>query len=177
MDFPIVGRDELIEAVRVAGWIEFGQLTISLHEIRPTDLDVTGEILDLTTPAALRDHLRREPFRPLATSTDLPRDWIVRIERRSQIQAVVETIYPGAVADWARRESLMVTPLADLAARQTGMYRQIAELSADRRADLIAHICDHCVRQPTWFDGSRQPIPCAEACNYWMSRALETRGE
>jgi sirohydrochlorin cobaltochelatase len=29
--FPTAGRDPLIEAVRAAGWIEFGQLTLSLH--------------------------------------------------------------------------------------------------------------------------------------------------
>ena len=111
--------------MRAAGWIEFGQLTLSLHEVRPTEIDLEREIVEFSDPAALRDHIRRDPFRPLATSTDLPRDWVVRIDRRAQIHAVVETVYPGAVADWARRETLAVTPLEALAARQTGMYRQI----------------------------------------------------
>ena len=175
--FPTVGRDELIEAVRAAGWIEFGQLTLSLHEVRPTEIDFDREVVEISNPGALRDHVRRNPFRPLATSTDLARDWVVRIEKRAQIHAVVETIYPGAVAEWARRETLPITPLETLAARQTGMYRQIDLLSDERRAQIVAEVCGRCVRDPTWFDGVRTPILCAEACNLWMSRALKAEGE
>jgi hypothetical protein len=162
----------LIEAIRAAGWIEFGELTLSLHEVRPTEIDLEREIVEFSDPGALRAHVRRSPFRPLATATDLPRDWVVRIERRAQIHAVVETIYPGAVSEWARRSTLEVTPLDALAARQTGMYRKIDQLSPERRAALVAQVCGRCIRQPTWFSGSREPIPCAEACNFWMSRAL-----
>jgi sirohydrochlorin cobaltochelatase len=172
--FPTAGRDALIEAVRAAGWIEFGQLTLTLHEVRPTEIDVEREIIDISNPAALRDHVRRDPFRPLATSTDLPRDWVVRIDRRAQLHAVVETVYPGAVADWARRESLLLTPLDVLAARQTGNYRPLSELSTEHRTELVSSVCGRCVREPTWFNGVREPLPCAEACNFWMSRALET---
>jgi sirohydrochlorin cobaltochelatase len=125
--FPTAERDALIEAVRANGWIEFGQLTLSLHEVRPTDIDMEAVIVEIDTPAALRDHVRRSPFRPLATSTDLPGDWVVRIDKRAQIHAVVETVYPGAVAEWARREALAITPLDALAARQTGNYRGIGE--------------------------------------------------
>ena len=171
--FPSVGRDELIEAVRTNGWIEFGELTLSLHEARPTELDMEAEIVEISDPAALRDHVRRKPFRPLATSTDLPRDWVMRIEKRAQLHAVVETVYPGAAAEWMRRDSLPVTPLDALAERQTGQYRPLGELPAEQRAELVASVCGHCVRQPTWFNGIREPIPCAEACNWWMSRALE----
>lgn len=176
--FPSAGRDALIEAVREAGWIAFGELTLSLHEVRPTDLNLDGEIREFGDPGTLRTHVRRNPFfRPLATSTDLPRDWVVRVERRAQLHAVVETIYPGVVAEWAKRESLPVAPLEALAARQTGMYRRIDQLSAERRAEMVAQVCGRCVRQPTWYSGERDPIPCPEACNYWMSRALEAEPE
>ncbi|MFN8447457.1 MAG: CbiX/SirB N-terminal domain-containing protein [Anaerolineae bacterium] len=175
--FPTAGRDALIEAVRAAGWIEFGELTLTLHDIRPTEIDMEREIVEFSDPGALRAHVRRAPFRPLATSTDLPRDWVVRVERRAQIHAVVETIYPSVAAEWARRESLAVTPLNALATRQTGMYRQIDQIAPERRAEVVARVCGRCIRRPTWHDGSREPIPCAEACNYWMSRALEARDE
>ncbi len=171
--FPSAGRDALIEAVRAKGWIEFGDLTLSLHEVRPTEIDFEREIIEINTLAALRDHVRRDPFRPLATSTDLPRDWVVRIEKRAQLHAVVETIYPALVAEWACRDSLMITALDDLAARQTGSYRRAADLTPQQREQTVAQVCGRCVRQPTWFNGERQPIPCPEACNYWLSRALE----
>ncbi len=171
--FPSAGRDQLIEAVRIAGWIEFGQLTLSLHEIRPTEIDFERDVIEFSDPAALRAHVRRDPFRPLATSTDLPRDWVVRIDKRAQIHAVVETIYPGLVAEWARRETLPITPLESLAARQTGMYRPIDQLSAERRAEIVENVCVKCVRHPSWFDGIRDPLPCAEACNLWLTHALK----
>ncbi|HVU10367.1 MAG TPA: hypothetical protein VHD90_03775, partial [Phototrophicaceae bacterium] len=95
------------------------------------------------------------------------------IDKRPQIHAVVETIYPGAVADWARRESLAITSLETLAARQTGMYRRVDQLSNEQRTKLVEQVCERCVRHPTWFDGTREPIPCAEACNWWLSRALD----
>lgn len=170
--FPTVGRDALIEAVRAAGWIEFGQLTLSLHEVRPTEMDFEHPLVEFNDPAALRTHLRQSPFRPLATTTDLPRDWIVRIEKRSQLHAVVETVYPGLVADWARRATLTPTPLDALAARQTGLYRQISDLPPERRAEAVAQVCGRCVRQPTWFTGAREPLPCAEACSFWLTQAL-----
>ncbi len=171
--FPSVGRDALIEVVRANGWIELGELTITLHEVRPTEIDFEREIVEFSDPAALRDHVRRQPFRPLPTSTDLPRDWVVRVNQRAQLHAVVETIYPGVVAEWARRASLTVTALDDVAARQTGIYRRAADLSPSQRAATVIQLCGRCVRQPTWFSGNPNPIPCAEACNLWLSRALE----
>ena len=175
--FPSAGRDHLIDAVRAAGWIEFGQLTLSLHEIRPTEIDFEREVIEISDPTTLRDHVRRDPFRPLATSTDLPRDWVVRIDKRSQIHAVVETIYPGLAAEWARGETLPFTPLEILAKRQTGMYRQVDQLSDERRAEVVAQVCGMCVRHPTWFDGIREPLPCAEACNFWLTHALKADTE
>jgi sirohydrochlorin ferrochelatase len=178
--FPAAGRDPLIEAVRAAGWIEFGQLTLSLHEVRPTDIDFERQIHEFDSPAALRAHLRRNTdqadgtFRPLPTSTDLPRDWVVRVEKRAHLHAVVETVYPGLVADWARRETLAVTPLDKLAARQTGIYRGLDTISQERRAELVASVCGRCGRKPTWFTGEREPLPCPEACNLWMTKALES---
>lgn len=175
--FPTAGRDTVIETVRAAGWLELGDLTLSLHEIRPTEIDMEREIVEFSDPAALRAHIRREPFRPLATSIDLPRDWVVRVERRTQIHAVAETVYPGVIAEWARRETLAITSLEALAARQTGVYSQIDQLAPERRAQIVEQVCGRCIRQPTWFSGERAPIPCAEACNFWMSRALDTAPE
>lgn len=177
--FPTAGRDALIEAVRANGWIEFGQLTLTLHEVRPTEIDIDREIIEISDPSALRDHVRRSSaestnaFRPLATTTDLPRDWVVRVEKRAQLHAVVETVYPGLVAEWVQRETLDVTPLAALVARQTGNYRTLSELSPTQEAQVVASVCGRCVRQPTWHNGAREPLPCPEACNFWMSRALE----
>lgn len=171
--FPAVGRDDLITAVNEAGQMQFGQLLLTPHEARPHGCETQLETL--TSPSALRASVREQPFRPLATSTDLPGGWRVAVNGPAMLHAVVETVYPGAVADWAahRRGRLHLETLASTAARQTGMYRALS--GYDHSADIVARVCGGCVRYPTWFFGNSPAgaIPCAEACNMWMTKALE----
>jgi len=169
--FPAAGQDELIDIVVNSGSIEFGQLTLT-----PSRVYVTADTEDtiaLTTPASLRAWVREEPFRPLPTSRDLPGGWHVEISAPDMLHAVVETVYPGVVADWAahRHGKLHVNSLADVAARQTGMFRELDSLSEQTKLDLVATVCGQCVRQPTWYHGISSVIPCPEPCNFWMSKA------
>lgn len=176
--FPTVGRDALLEAITQAGKLIFGELLLSLAEVCPIQKTPDSPVHTIETPAALRRFIRETPFRPLATSRDLPNGWHVPITDPNMLHAVVETIYPGAVADWAhhRHASFTWTSLPHLAARQTGMYQKLAELDAGSCAESVAHVCGNCVRHPTWFYADSPPntIPCGEACNYWMSRTLES---
>jgi len=57
-------------------------------------------------------------------------------------------------------------------ARQTGHFRALSGLSGDQRTKVIDQICGVCVRVPTWHDGRSGAIPCAEACNIWLTEAL-----
>lgn len=171
--FPAAGRDELIETVHQQGELRFGQLILTPTEVR-ADGDGSMFFREVST---LRDHVRTIPaFRPLATSTDLPGGWCVPISEPHMLHAIVETVYPGAVADWAaqRRGVLTTNPLTVVAARQKGMFRDLANF---RRTDeYVRHICGGCVRHATWYDQvtAADAIPCVEACNLWMSKALET---
>jgi sirohydrochlorin cobaltochelatase len=173
--FPTAGRDVLIEAAQAAGRLRFGQLLLTPSRVQL--IDDTADTIALESPSELRSRLRREPFRPLATTCDLPGGWHVAIDEPSRLHAVVETVYPGAVADWAahRRGELRAASLGEVAARQTGMLRELAALSRPQESALVDGICGGCVRHPTWFyDGSPEGvIPCAEPCNTWMSRAWE----
>jgi hypothetical protein len=113
-------------------------------------------------------------FRPLASSNDLPDNWRVPIEHPHQLHAVVETVYPGAAADWAAQRQGTLTPrrLAEVIARQQGMFRTLADFS---HTDAVAkQVCAACVRHPSWHDGTpRDVIPCLEPCNLWLSTAME----
>jgi sirohydrochlorin cobaltochelatase len=173
--FPARGREELIEAVQAAGSLPFGQLLLTPSRVQVRD--DTEDTTALESPSELRSWLRREPFCPLPTACDLPGGWHVGIDEPAQLHAVVETIYPGAVADWAahRLGEFRAASLGEVAARQTGMLRDLATLSRPQGSALVDGICGGCVRHPTWFhDGSPDGvIPCAEACNTWMSRAWE----
>src|SRR5262249_5864355 len=109
--FPAAGRDELLDGGTTAGGLIVGTLLVTPAEERRQS-GKNDEVLE--EPAALRERVREEVmFRPLATSTDLPGGWRVPIRERAMIHAVVETVYPGAVADWAaqRKGKLDVTSL------------------------------------------------------------------
>ncbi len=171
--FPAAGRDALVEEVLTTGSMQFGQLALSASSVR-----VVGDqpnTVELKNPSSLRARVREQPFRPLPTSRDLPGGWRVEIRDPSMLHAVVETVYPGAVADWAanRRGAFRSTGLAEAAARQTGMFRELGSLDGAKQSRLVADVCGNCVRHPTWFHGSSPAhvVPCPEPCNYWMSKA------
>jgi hypothetical protein len=124
----------------------------------------------------LRERVREQPFRPLATSLDLPSGWCVEITRPEMLHNVLETVYPGVAADWSahQRSAFTVESLAETIARQTGMYRALEALNQEQRAETVVRVCGNCVRHPTWFDGAASPVPCGEACNLWLTAALES---
>ena len=164
--FPAVGQDDLWQAVQSAGTLEFGQLRLTPSEV------VAGGGGDwFTTPAALRARVRELPFRPLPTTRDLPGGWHVRVTAPHVLGAVVETVYPGALADWARQRCGTFVPgsLPALAARQTGMFRQVDQIPDEAVERTVATVCGACIRHPAWHDASHDHIPCAEPCNFWLS--------
>jgi sirohydrochlorin cobaltochelatase len=173
--FPTAGRDILIEAVHEKGVLRFGQLCLTRDTVGVWGNSSATE--RITTPSTLRARVREQPFRPLATTADLPTGWHVEIGDDTMLHAVVETVYPGAVADWAaqQRGTFTSTPLAMTLARQTGLFREIAPMDEAAQAAWVARICGGCVRHPTWQNGASPAgtIPCAEPCNLWLSRVLE----
>lgn len=194
--FPAAGRDHLIAQLHENGTLQFGELRATLDAggaVRVSPLQQANgdgnenEDQVFHTPADLRAFLRENPFRPLMSATGLKTGWQVTLESPDMLHALIETIYPCAVADWAaaRVGTFKVNTLAAVAARQTGMYRHVAQLSADERAALVDRVCGGCVRQPTWFEdtlqtdsraGEKAIIPCPEPCNFWLSCAVG-RGE
>lgn len=171
--FPKVGHAAFLAWVVREKRVQLGELDITLDGVKVWGDTPHQIISDLPT---LRHVVRENPFRPLATSADLPRGWRIEPPHISGLPAIVETIYPGALADWANRQNGSFTPIPLVVTleRQTGNYRQLTRLDATTQADLVTSICGQCVCQPTWADSpAPSTIPCREACNFWMSRALE----
>ena len=172
--FPQAGRETLTRALNFDDALRFGQVALTRervwHEGEFGPTQVFG------SPAQLRSYLRDDPFRPLPTSNDLPAGWRVELESPEQAQAVLETVYPGLVAEWsaARAGDLRTETLQDVSGRQLGMFRDIHgldELAIDRTIELV---CGNCVRQPTWRDKSPPgELPCRAACNMWLSTAVK----
>jgi hypothetical protein len=158
--------------------MRFGQVHISAQgnnfSIHHIDDAAPTEFID--NPSRLRDRLTLDSngnFRALRTGADLPQGWCVKVNSFESLLAVLETIYPTAWIDHVQQQNgtLPIQTMAQVAQRQTGIYKLIAKL--DRLPDIVTAHCGLCVRQPTWFDSSGGEIPCPEPCQCWMSFALQ----
>ena len=175
--FPTLGRRALISALKREGSLRFGQVTLSANRVwRSGD---SSAVRAFTTPGALRAHLREAPFRPLSTSGDLPGGWRVDLAAPEQAHAVLETVYPGLVADWAaqRNGNLAVESLQTISRRQVGIFKNIHLLPQQLVEQTIEQVCSGCVCQPTWWRGPEaasskgNELLCRSACNLWLSTA------
>ena len=172
--FPLAGRSALLQALKSERMLQIGQVKVSRRRV--WHCDNATEARTFTSAAALRSFVRADPFRPLATSADLPARWEVILDSAEQAHAVIETIYPGLIADWAadRRSALKTESLPALAARQTGMFKDIHLLPLTAIRAALDKVCGNCVRTPSWWrevSDTASDLPCRSACNLWLSTA------
>jgi sirohydrochlorin cobaltochelatase len=173
-NFPRAGRHILLQALESRRILAFGQVMVSSERAWHCGNGTDSEVL--TSPAALRAFFRDAPFRPLATSADLPAGWRVDLDKPEDGHAVIETIYPGLVTDWAANQSgaLGTESLEDIGRRQSGMFKDIHRFPQRAIEMALDKICGNCIRQPTWWpdiSAADGDLPCRSACNVWLSSA------
>lgn len=175
--FPTAGKDALVSALKRERIMRFGQVMLSRE--RAWGNGESDDSRAFTSPAALRAHLRNAPFRPLATSGDLPGGWQVDLATPEQAHAVLETVYPGLVAAWAAQHNGSLAPesLESVSKRQVGIFQDIHLLAQQQIGRAVEQVCGDCVCHPTWWrrtnsDGAG--LPCRAACNLWLSKAQKT---
>jgi sirohydrochlorin cobaltochelatase len=166
--FPQFGARELLDKLKDEHELHFGQMCLKFDAVYPID---STKAHALKSSQSLRKHLRTNPYRPLAYTDDLPRDWVVAIEDPQQIPSIVETVYPQALADWANHQQgkLEIERLESLITRQVGDFRNLV-LDEQRIAETIESVCGRCTRQPLWADSEGDKLPCPRACNFWLSQ-------
>jgi sirohydrochlorin cobaltochelatase len=163
-NFPRIGWREFQAQLQHTNTLRLGELLITAqgvhhsHDEHPT--------LTLETPNALRAFVRDELFRPLATAKGLRMGWFAPAKTLDEVCAIIETIYPGALAD----QTQAPITLSQTLTRQTGMYKELAnhDLSTD-----IENICADCVRVPHWHNPNTDGLSCIEACNWCLSQLLK----
>lgn len=175
-NYPRAGRRDLLQALESETILQFGQVMVSHERAWHCANREPGRAI--TSPAALRAFVRDEPFRPLATSADLVAGWQVDLGEPEDAQAVIETVYPGLVADWAanRRGSLKCESLQAIGLRQNGMFKDIHRLPPYVIEMTLDKICGNCVREPAWWTqmtSDERNLPCRSACNVWLSTARQ----
>ena len=125
-------------------------------------------------------------FRPLKSAPNLRRGWKVELRDATELEQILNQIYPGSVADffWAQQDPVPITDYRNFTARQTGMYRITAALE-DGPAKLMVRACCHprqCLKQRLWtvanLEGdspqSKSLIPCLEPCAILLEFARKT---
>jgi hypothetical protein len=122
-------------------------------------------------------------FRPLKSAPTLRRGWLWAAPDPSALAQALDTLYPGALADWfsaGQRES-SVTDFRSFMERQTGMYRTAAMLSDPQAARATAACCasSFCLKRRLWAVPGLSPdapaaksvIPCLEPCALFLEFA------
>ena len=161
------------------------------HDLRHVD-DGGVPATELTAhddPTALHEIARVDAdgqYRPLAGAPTLRTGWVFRDLDGTALCRAVEACYPASIANWHREREgdLDVTHWRETAARQTGIYDVVEELTGDQVERLAAACCvdSQCLRRREWdespadeLDAPRGDgaIPCREPCSLVVAAARE----
>lgn len=125
-------------------------------------------------------------FRPLKSAPDLQRGWHFTAHDDAALEAALNILHPGGLADWfaAQSPALPVTNWREFTARQTGMYRLTAMLTDAQAAQVIRAGCaaSLCLKRRLWSVAGLAPdaaadkscIPCLEPCAVLLEFARKT---
>ena len=162
--------------------VDDAQRDSNLHFVEEKDL---RELAQFTETGA---------FRPLKSSPNLRPGWRFVARNERELDFALNTLYPGAVADWfaVNFENAKPTNYREFTNRQTGMYR-ITTMLSDEQATPVIRACCHknfCLKQRLWTIGALETdsreekslIPCLEPCAILLEFArkavrLEQQGE
>jgi sirohydrochlorin cobaltochelatase len=94
-------------------------------------------------------------YRPLKTAPTLRHGWKIFARDFSQVERVIDTVYPGRLAMLRAFNSgeLIATSLRETLDRQSGMYRVAAKISDEQIDRLVGEFCRSeggCLRTILW---------------------------
>jgi sirohydrochlorin cobaltochelatase len=194
-------RDAFVAWIGENSTRTWGQLAISATETddgrryelrRVDDRGVDPAELDShTDPTETRDAVRFTDdgeYRPLATAATLPSGWVLSDLDAPDLLRAVEFVYPASIANWYREENgeLDVTHFRETAARQTGIYADVADLGRDALDYAVEACCvdGRCCARREWDAAADDEIdvprgdgafPCREPCSMFVAAAREFR--
>ena len=176
----------------------FGQVVVlplggEGYELRHAD-DVgaqDGELVVHDEPRAAREiaKLTEEgEYRPLKSSPNLRRGWILRVEDDRGLYVAMNYLYPSGVVHWYlyREGELEITNYRENAARQSGIYKRVQRLSDEGVQNAAKACCEDavCLKKTLWDVDENTPlasergegeIPCPEPCSIFVSFARRVR--
>ncbi|MEW6638014.1 MAG: DR2241 family protein [Actinomycetota bacterium] len=185
-----------------ATWIEaapegrvFGQVLVCAagpgYTVRHRD-DADREGLAVhQDPRAAREIARlteEGEHRPLKSSPNLRRGWEIKVPDAKGLAVAMDYLYPAGVVHWylQREGRLRTTSFRENAARQSGIYKRIGNLSNEAVQNAAIACCEDevCLKRTLWDVDERTPlrmergegeIPCPEPCSVFVSFARRIR--
>jgi len=186
-----------------AGWVEeapggrrFGQVLVRREEgggysIRHAEDRGRGDLEPHDDPRAAREIARlteEGEHRPLKSSPNLRRGWEIRVPDRAALAVAMNYLYPAGIVHWyqLRRGELPVTHFRENAARQSGIYERVRDLSDEAVRNAVRACCadEVCLKRVMWDVDRGVPlgvergsgeIPCPEPCSLFVSFARRVR--
>lgn len=168
------GREVLFVQVLIRA-CEDGGFDLRHHE----DRQASAETLRLVPCDAARSIAMNTVegiFRPLKCAPSMIRGWRVFCKSDEELEAVLNSLYPGTMADWfaVQNGSATAADFRNVAERQTGMFRTLSDLSDTEVEEVTRKICapENCLKQRLWkaallpTDGleTKSLAPCLEPC-------------
>lgn len=149
------------------------------------DLDISEDLREAREIARLTES---GEYRPLKSSPNLRRGWLLRLSGGRELAEAMNYLYPAGVVHWHlyREGDLETTSFRENASRQSGMYERVKYLS-DEAAQNAARACcedEVCLKKTLWDIDGETPlqaergegeIPCPEPCSVFVSFARRVR--
>lgn len=148
-----------------------------------------SELEEHSDPASAREIARfddRGRYRPLRTAPTLATGWVFSNLGPDALLETVEACYPATIANWHREHNgeLDVSHWTETAARQSGMYADVGELSPAALTWATEACCvdDACLKRRAWdLDADTEinvprgdgEFPCREPCSLFIAAARE----
>jgi len=154
------------------------------YELRHrTDRDAARAALERRAPDGFREFVRTDDdgrYRPFAGEQSLPTGWVLTDLDAAGLLRAVSTVYPAAVETW--HDDPEAVPYRETAARQTGIYERVSNLSREELVDVTTAVCGNCAKRRDWdeSDDDSLPVergegelPCREPCSFLVAAARE----
>lgn len=127
-------------------------------------------------------------YRPLKSSPNLRRGWLLRIADDKELAVAMNYLYPAALVHWHLhwKGRLELTHYRENAARQSGIYKRVQRLSDEGVQNAARSCCEDevCLKKTLWnvdentplqMDRGEGEIPCPEPCSIFVSFARQVR--
>jgi 4Fe-4S iron-sulfur cluster binding domain/DR2241 stabilising domain len=110
-------------------------------------------------------------YRPLRSSPDLKRGWLLGVDGVAGIREALDHFYPAALGLWRSHLEERLTPVSfrEKLQRQTGMYRSANRISDTRAQSLIRRVChpeSGCLKRILWEVSPGTPVASLPACKF-----------